>query len=427
MKRLSVFVLSLFLLISIFILPVGAYTRSIRLNIWEPPIWFVTGDVNSANFFVFEVSTVEHVQIVPEFKADRICFYFRDSNGASIHFQESMIRAYYYVNFSFFEPLIWDTDHFYWIGDYSSSFLGFNSKYQNVVFADFSGFDVITPVFVGDYYYWDLISDIGGKIDSTNSLLDSIYSITSQIQQSNSDLLAGLTGDVFPYVRSILGQLNEIYVKLSAFDSRFTEYRTYVNTWITNAKTDIVSAITDLQSSMVSWFTTLRSDILSGFSTASNKIQGFWDGAVSAWASINSKLDQLIEGTGAAADKIEQGASDLSQAGSDLAGDVGKIEDFEDQHFAVLDQNFSEITSGGDISNLSSSLLFILAYTNHVVEAVPSNYLSYWTVPFFFGILFLICQHTAGVTSTAQAIDYSQNKPKQVTGFGASLNNSKKR
>ncbi len=366
--KLLVITLVISICLACLIVPASAGSVDIVFPFAEPDIWFAfTGSSNGATIVIVDICSTGTYRVVV--------------NSGSISVAADSIMDETTVD------VYWGT---------------FNSAYPPIL-------RQLNPYKESDYSYSYAIPGLSSQTET------SYYGFACHNDFATLDFQKIRVGDPFNVITPIFGNAN---------------YKTYLeainqgiatsNSWLSK----IWTSITDGFDSVGQWFSNLQQAVTSSISNVStwisNQTTSLSSAITSGVDSITAKLDELIDGAAAAGDKIKNDAADLSQTGSDLKNDIGKLDDFDDQQFGVLDQNFGSITSGGDLTNLFTPLSHVLVLTNHVVEAVPSNYRSYWTVPFFFGIFFLICQHIKGPVNTGHAVDYD-SKPKKIIGFGRDL------
>ncbi len=355
----------------------SASTISETFFMTEPDIWFAYGNADKARMVIFEIGLDFPFTIEVKNEIRKLTFTIsasaNDLGNQDLRRVISAYRHYDDAEYFVYMQCDWDVSTansvvFSLTTTFDLSHFNFGCHNDFGAFDfPFSSWDIVVPNFVGTVDYTDLLQGIQDSVDNNTSTLVSWF---SSLTDNVSSWFGTLYADLQMYNDNIRGFFDNLFLNLDYyFDNVFT------------------------------WFSQLYLGIERWFSD------------------LGVKLDQLIEGSGAAGDKLQNAAGDMSQSGSDLKDAVTDIENFEQDQFGTLDQNMGAITEGGSIANLTEPLSHILTMTNHIVEAIPSNYRSYWTVPFFFGIFFLICQHSSGVTSTAQYVEY-RSKPKRSIGFG---------
>lgn len=377
----------------------SASTISETFFITEPDIWFAYGNADKARMVIFEIGLDFPFTIEVKNELRKLTFTISASaNDLGNQDLRRVISAYrHYDNAEYFVYMQCDWDvstansvvfSLTTVFDLSHFNFGCHNDFGAFDFP-FSSWDIVVPNFVGSVDYTDLLQDIKDSVDSGNQSMIDWFTVLNQnmilwFQNINSTIASGFAN---------------------------------VGSWFSKQYDMVGSWFLQLSNNVQQWFLDLGTNISVNFSNLISSLSSWWTGLFADLSSIQAKLDQLIEGSGAAGDKLQNAAGDMSQSGSDLKDAVTDIENFEQDQFGTLDQNMGVITEGGSIANLTEPLSHILTMSNHIVEAIPSNYRSYWTVPFFFGIFFLICQHSSGVTSTAQYVEY-RSKPKRSIGFG---------
>lgn len=377
----------------------SASTISETFFMTEPDIWFAYGNADKARMVIFEIGLDFPFTIEVKNEIRKLTFTIsasaNDLGNQDLRRVISAYRHYDDAEYFVYMQCDWDVStansvvfSLTSIFDLSHFNFGCHNDFGAFDFP-FSSWDIVVPNFVGTVDYTDLLQGIQDSVDNNTSTLVSWFSsLTDNLSVWFGNLYSGLSG-------------------------WFSDLKESLRQWFNDTETYIINGFANVGN----WFSALDSNLSSHFSSLISSLSSWWSGLFADLDSIQAKLDQLIEGSGAAGDKLQDAAGDMSQSGSDLKDAVTDIENFEQDQFGTLDQNMGVITEGGSIANLTEPLSHILTMSNHIVESIPSNYRSYWTVPFFFGIFFLICQHSSGVTSTAQYVEY-RSKPKRSIGFG---------
>lgn len=139
---------------------------------------------------------------------------------------------------------------------------------------------------------------------------------------------------------------------------------------------------------------------------------------------IQGSLDDVNNSIGEVGDKVVDALNptnpELDQGMSDFQDDMGSINDFENQHFADLEENQSVITDQFNVFQSGSTLLASFDFVSLILQNTFSSlglYQVIITLPIALGMFLFVCSRVRSVdrpSRNKQASPVSSDKPKSV-------------